>query len=463
MSNNIAKKYLGDRIFFNKFLYIALPIAIQNGITNLVNMVDNIMVGQLGTAQMNGVSIVNQIVLISTLCIFGAMAGAGIYTAQYYGGGNQEGIKYTFRFKMIIGAFVIACSVLIFILFGENLIRLFLHGNNHEEIELTLQYGLDYLSVAMWSLVPFGICQVYVSTMRETGQTVVPMKAGIVAVFVNIALNYIMIFGKFGFVMLGVKGAALATICARCVECCIVITWMHRHSSQNKFIRGIFRSMYIPSKLFLNILIKCVPLMINEALWAGGVAMFNQCYSTRGLDAVAGINICSTLTNVFNVFFIAVGEAIAIMIGQLLGAGKKKEAKRADTILCVYAVVGSAILAMIMALCAPFFPLVYNTTDTVRELAASFIVIIAFLLPVQAFTNASYFTLRSGGKTGITFLFDGVYMWCFAVPITFFITRYTSIPIVPVYAICQSLEIFKAVVGFVFVKKGIWINNIVDN
>lgn len=463
LNSSLAKKYLGNRNFFNKFLMIALPIAIQNGITNLVNMVDNIMVGQLGTAQMNGVSIVNQIMLIATLCIFGAMAGAGIYTAQYYGSGNQEGIKYTFRFKIIIGAVIVTSSIFIFSFLGENLIMMFLHGENQEDIELTLKYGLDYLSVAKWSMVPFGISQIYVSTMRETGQTVVPMKAGIAAVFVNIALNYVMIFGKLGFPMLGVQGAALATICARFVEGGIVIIWLHTHSKQNQFIVGVLKSMYIPSKLFVNILIKCVPIMVNEALWAGSVAMLNQSYSTRGLDAVAGINICSTLTNVFNVFFIAVGEAIAIMVGQLLGAGKKEDARRTDTILCVYAVLGSAMLSVVMAACAPFFPMIYNTTDTVRGLAASFIIVIAFLLPVQAFTNASYFTLRSGGNTFITFVFDSVYMWCIAVPVAFVITRYTAIPIVAVYAICQSLEIIKAVIGFIFVKKGVWINNIVNN
>jgi Na+-driven multidrug efflux pump len=364
---------------------------------------------------------------------------------------------------VIIGAFVVLLSMLIFKFFGENLIMLFLHGDNQADIDATLQYGLDYLSVAMWSLVPFGVCQVYVSTMRETGQTLIPMKAGIAAVIVNIALNYVMIFGKLGFPMLGVRGAALATICARCVECCIVIIWLHRHSEQNEFINGIFRSFCIPPRLFLNILIKCIPLMINEALWAGGVAMLNQCYSTRGLDAVAGINICSTLTNVFNVFFIAVGEAIAIMIGQLLGAGKLKEARHADTILCVYSVVGSALLSMIMAICAPFFPLLYNTSNDVRGLATGFITVMVFLLPVQAFTNAAYFTLRSGGNTLITFIFDGAYMWCFAVPMAFLITRYTAMPIISVYAICQSLEIIKAVIGFVLVKKGVWLNKIVDN
>lgn len=460
---SLPKTYLGDKVFFKKFLWIALPIAIQNGITNLVSMLDNIMVGQLGTAQMNGVSIVNQIMLIAFLCLFGAMAGAGIYTAQFYGSGDSEGIKYTFRFKIAACAVVVAVSICVCRFFGEELISLFLHSDDPQEVALTLQYGMDYLSVAMWSLIPFGICQIYVSTMREVGQTVVPMKAGIAAVFVNMTLNYVMIFGKLGFPLMGVKGAALATICARCVEGAVAIVWLHTHGKNYAFVRGLYASPYIPPSLFGHILLKCIPLMINESMWAGAIAMLNQCYSTRGLEAMAGISITVTLGNVFSVFFIAVGDAIAIMVGQLLGADKKEEARRTDRVLCTYAILGSAVLGVVMAACAVFFPLLYNTSDSVRGLARVFIVITACLLPVQAATNAFYFTLRSGGNTLVTFVFDSLFMWCVMVPLAFVLTRYTDMSIVPVYGICQCSEIAKAAMGFVMVRKGIWINNITKN
>ncbi len=456
-------QYLGNREFLKQFLLIAMPIAIQNGITNFVNMLDNLMVGQLGTHQMNGVSIVNQISLIPFLCLFGAMAGAGIFTAQFYGSGDSEGIKYTFRFKIGVGAVVVTAAICTAILFGGDLIRLFLHSESREDVELTLKYGMDYMSVAMWSFIPFCLCQVYVSTLREVGQTVVPMKAGLAAVLVNVTLNWVMIFGRLGFPEMGVKGAALATICARIVEFIIVAVWLHTHSDRYSFVSGLLRSAYIPRRLFVRVLVKCIPLMINESSWAFGITVLNQSYSTRGLDAVAGVNICSTLSNVFSVFFIAAGDAIAIIIGQLLGAGKKEEARSSDRILCNYSVLGSACMGLLMAVCSPFYPLLYNTTQDVRHLATVMLTISALMLPIIAYTNAAYFTLRSGGNTFVTFIFDGCYMLCVVVPLSFVLTRFTDWPIVPIYAICQMSEAVKAVIGYVMVRKGVWVNNIVEN
>ena len=391
MNTFIAKKYLGNRAFLKEFLIIALPIAIQNGITNFVNMLDNLMVGQLGTHQMNGVSIVNQINFIPYLALFGAMAGAGIFTAQFYGSGENEGIKYTFRFKLCICALVVTVATAVLSLNGGGLISLFLHSENTADVELTMQYGLDYLGVVKWSLLPFGLCQIYVSTLREVGQTVVPMKAGLTAVAVNVVMNWVLIFGKFGLPAMGVKGAALATICARVTELAVVAVWMHSHSEKYVFVKGLLSSLYIPARLLRKVIVKCIPLIVNESAWAFGMTFLNQSYSTRGLDAVAGVNICSTLTNVFCVFFIAAGEAIAIMIGQLLGAGKKEEARSSDRVLCTYSVLGSFVLGLIMAVCAPFFPLFYNTTQEVREIATSMLLVSSLMLPVIAYTNAAYF------------------------------------------------------------------------
>ena len=434
--NRTLKSYLGNRSFLKKFLMIAMPIAVQNGITNFVSMLDNLMVGQLGTHQMNGVSIVNQINFIPYLALFGAMAGAGIFTAQFYGSGNNEGIKYTFRFKLCIGALVVSGAIVTVCFWGSDLISLFLHSESRNDIVLTMQYGLDYLSVIMWSFIPFGLCQIYVSTLREVGQTVVPMKAGLVAVVVNVVMNWVLIFGKFGLPAMGVKGAALATIFARVTELVIVAVWLHTHSSQYVFVKGLLSSLYIPGRLSGRIMLKCIPLIINESLWAFGMTALNQSYSTRGLDAVAGVNICSTLSNVFCVFFIAAGDA---------------------------SVIGSAMMGVIMAVCAPFFPLFYNTTDEVRHLATVMLLVSSFMLPITAFINAAYFTLRSGGNTFITFLFDGFYMLCVVVPLAFLLTRFTDLPIIPVYMLCQISEAVKALIGFVMVRKGVWVNNIVEN
>ena len=444
-------------------LAIAVPIMVQNGITNFVGLLDNIMVGMVGTEQMSGVAIVNQLMFVFNISIFGAISGAGIFSAQFYGSGNHEGVRHTFRFKLIFSVLIIIVAGLLFLVWGEGFISMYLHGEEDAAgLALALDQGRKYMLVMILGMIPFGIEQVYTSTLRECGETVIPMKAGIVAVLVNLVLNYILIFGKLGAPVLGVVGAAVATVISRFIEAGIVIRWTHCHKKKNPFITGAYRSLYIPGSLVRQIVIKGMPLMVNEVLWAGGMATLMQCYSVRGLAAVAGINISSTIGNVFNVVYLALGNSVAIIIGQLLGAGKMDEARDTDTKLIAFSVCLCLGIGAVLALLAPLFPMIYNTTDEVKALATAFIRVIALYMPMGAFLHASYFTLRSGGKTIVTFVFDSVFMWVVSIPCAYVLSRYTAVPIVPLYFTCQMIEIIKCVIGYVLVKKGIWLQNIVE-
>lgn len=456
------KKFIGDKKFYKMVLAIAVPIMVQNGITNFVSMLDNIMVGRVGTIQMSSVAIVNQLLFVFNISVFGAVSGAGIFGAQFFGCGRHEGVKHTFRFKMICSILLTILAAGIFIFFGENLITMYLHGEGMEaELASAMAYGKQYLLIMLAGILPFAIEQVYTSTLRECGETVIPMKAGIVAVIINLILNYVLIFGKFGAPALGVAGAAIATITARYVEASIVIIWTHKHKERFPFIEGAYKSMHVPGNLVGKILIKGSPLMLNEVLWAGGMATLMQCYSVRGMDAVAGLNISSTISNVFNVVYIALGSSVAIIVGQLLGAGKMEEAKDTDTKLIAFSVGSCVVIGSLLALLAPLFPMIYNTSQEVRNLATDFIRIVALCLPMWAFLHASYFTLRSGGKTIVTFLFDSVFMWVVSIPLAYVLSRYTGINIVLLYLICQLADLIKCVIGFVLVKKGVWLQNIV--
>lgn len=460
---NIRKKLFGDREFYKMILGVAIPIMIQNGITNFVGLLDNIMVGRVGTEQMSGIAIVNQLLLVFNLAIFGAISGAGIFGAQFYGCKDHKGVRNTFRFKVYICVIITLVSVVALALFGENLIRMYLHGEGNEEaLEAALRYGKEYLGIMLIGLFPFAVEQFYTSTLRECGETVIPMKAGVVAVFVNLVLNYLLIFGKFGFPELGAAGAAVGTIVSRFVQATIVVVWTHRHADRMPFIVGVYKDFKVPSQLVGKILIKGTPLMVNEILWAAGIAMLMQCYSVRGLDVVAGMNISSTISNLFNVVFIALGSAISIVVGQLLGAGRMEEARDTDTKMIAFSVLSCVVIGEVLALCAPLFPMLYNTSAEVKELAAWFLRIAALCMPIAAFMHASYFTLRSGGKTIITFLFDSVFLWCVSIPVAYVLSRYTGMYIVSLYLSVQMLDLIKCVIGFILVKKGVWINNIVS-
>ena len=259
-------RYIGDRAFYRRVFGIAVPIIIQNGITNFVSLLDNIMVGQIGTIPMSGVSIVNGLLFVFNLCIFGASSGAGIFTAQFHGSRDNEGIRHTFRFKVMACLLLSVLGIAIFTFGGKLLIGLYLTGDGDAATAAgAMEYGLKYLAVMVWGFFPFALANAYSSTLRETGETFVPMVAGVCAVLINLFLNYVLIFGHFGAPAMGVEGAALATTISRYVELAIVALWAHRKKA---FMAGAYRSLYIPGRLLRDIVIKGMPLLINEFLWA---------------------------------------------------------------------------------------------------------------------------------------------------------------------------------------------------
>ncbi len=461
MYSKFKEKYIGDAAFYKKVLMIVVPMIIQNLVTNFVSLLDNIMVGQVGTEQMSGVAIVNQLMFVYYIAIFGAVSGAGIFGTQFYGKGDYKGQRHAFRFKMYACIVFALVTIVLFITAGTPLISLYLNDTGGVgDIQKALEFGQGYLRIMIIGIIPFAIGQAYISTVRETGETFVPMLASIAAVFINLVLDYMLIFGKFGAPELGVEGAAAATVVARFVELMIVVIWTHVNSSRNQFITGAYKSFEIPADILFAIIKKGTPLMLNEFLWAAGMATISQCYAVRGLDVVAAQNISSTIANLFNTVYIQMGGSIAVIVGQHLGAGRIKEAKEEDTKMIFFSVSTCIVMAVIMICFGGLFPEIYNTQEDIKALANSFIVISALVMPVCCFSHCSYFTIRSGGKTMVTFLFDSVYTWVLVIPVATILAKYTALPMVTVFFLVQFMEIFKATIGLFMVKSGIWLQNI---
>ncbi len=456
-------RYFGDKQFYIKVMRVAVPIMIQQGITNFVNMLDNIMVGRLGTDPMSGVSIVNELMFVFNLCIFGGLSGVGIFTAQFYGKKDTEGVRYTFRMQVILSLALAGLGILVFLAAGDPLISVFLHEGSEGSIPDTFAAARQYLAIMLVGMIPFAMTQAYSSTLRNTGETVVPMRAGVTAVIVNLIGNYILIYGKFGAPRMGVAGAAVATVLSRFVELLMVASWTHLHPEKNAYIVGAWRHvLQIPGSLIRRVALKATPLLMNEALWAGSQALMTQCYSVRGLSAIASLNISRTICNVFNISFLAMGSAIAIILGQLLGAGRIPEAKDESRKLTVFSVLLCVAVGAVLFLVGDIFPHIYNTSDEIRHLATNLIRIGAVFMPFYAYTNASYFILRSGGRTGITFLFDSFFGWVVCIPLALALAHLTSLPVLWMYLIVQLTEIIKCIIGFILVRSGIWAQDLTN-
>lgn len=457
------KKYFGDKNFYKMVMSVAVPIMIQNFITNFVSMLDNLMVGSLGTEQMSGVSIVNQLIFVFNLAVFGALSGAGIFTAQFFGKNDPDGIRYTIRYKVIVTLLLFGVAIFIFNVFEEPLINMFLHESDaNADVALTLEFAKKYLKTILWGIFPFCVAQIFSSTLRETGETVAPMVAGFIAVLTNCLFNWVLIFGKLGFPQLGVQGAAIATNISRYVECAVIIVFVILKRKKFTYFKGVFRSFGIPKKVFKDITVKGMPLLFNEFFWSLGMSLLSVAYSLHGIDVVAGYSISSTVMNLANIAFISLGSSIGIIIGKQLGANEFEKAYDTDRKLITFSVVLSLGIGVIVFLIGDKIPLLYNVSDASKEYAAFFIKVCSLFIPVHAFANASYFTIRSGGKTLVTFLMDSVFIMCINVPVAFALFYAFHLSIWAIFPIVQAIDIIKVIIGMTLVKKKVWLNNIVE-
>ena len=468
-------RFIGDKAFYKSVLTLLIPMLIQQFITSFVSLLDNVMVGSLGKEAISAASIANQVMMVFALAVFGGLSGASIFGAQFYGKGDMDGMRHTFRIKMYFGVLVSAAAILIYLFFGEGFIRSFLQGeSNGGDMALTLKSGCNYLYIMLWGLPPFALVQVYAGTLRESGETRAPMFAGICAILTNLAGNWILIFGNLGAPQMGVEGAAIATVVSRYAELAIVVVHAHRHTDKYVFLQGAYKSLYVPGKLVRRVVRTAAPLLVNEILWSLGMTFINQFYSSRGLNAVAALNITGlnavaalnitgTVWNLFCVIMFAMGNAVSIMVGQRLGAGKMKEARDVDGKLIFLTEVIHVIIGAVMIICSPLLPRIYNVGADVQDLTRQLLIIAGLSLPLHSFAHVTYFTIRSGGRTVITFFFDAVYTWLVTVVLAFILTRLTDWDIVRIYLCVQFIDFVKVFIGLLMLKSDFWARNVVND
>jgi putative MATE family efflux protein len=455
-------RFIGDRAFYKMALSLVVPVIIQNTVTSFVNLLDNVMVGNLGTAHLSGVAIANHLMFVFNVTIFGALSGAGIYGAQFAGAKDWQRFRETLRFRLLVSVIITALAIFILTGWPVQLLSLYLQGEGDPaDSAAMLSFGLQYLRIMLWGLLPFALSQSYSSALRDAGETVLPMRATLVAVFTNLVFNYVLIFGKLGLPALGVQGAALATVISRLAEFFVVAVVAHKNMDRFFFLNGLYRSLRIGRDLTKNIMLKGMPLLVNELLWSSGMVTMTQILSTKGLAVVGALNIAQTFTTLFGVFFFSFGTAVAIVTGQALGAGDGELAKAQVWKLMFFAVAVAGALGVLLSISADWITQIYRTEAEVRSLAAAFMRATALCMPFQAIANCAYFAIRSGGRTLLTMVFDSIYVWVFCVPYTYALVTFTALGIESIYPLSQLQHPLKAVISLVAVGSGIWARNLV--
>ena len=446
------KKYIGDKTFYKTALAVAIPLMFQQLITSSVNLIDNLMVGQLGDAALGGVAAVNRYYMIATFGTNGILAAAAIFIAQYFGAKNLLKTKETFRFSILCAFAIMVPFALVGLNFPETIVRFF------TDDAAILKEGAAYMKIAGFTFFPMALSLSINNAFRACGETKKPLVIGILTALCNTVLNYVLIFGHFGAPAMGVQGAALATLIARIFEMVTLLVVLKKSDMPFKSrVRNLFK---FPFELAQRVLVKAAPLAVNEVLWSFGMATLFKFYSTRGPEVMSGYSISSTTSDIFFVLFGGMAVASNVLISQELGANHLDEARNNGYRLLGFSTMLSLIFGLGMFGASFVVPGLYNVSDAAREVAVTVLRIQSCMFWIYMFTCMCYFILRAGGDTKNTLLMDSVFMWTVNLPLVGLCTYLTDFPIVGLYLVGQLTDLIKLFISYKMVRKEKWVRNL---
>jgi putative MATE family efflux protein len=445
-------KFKENKQFYLHVLAIAVPFMLQQLITSSVNLLDNLMVGQLGDAAIAGVAAANRFYMIANFGIFGVGGAMSIFLAQYFGAKDEEHVKQSFRYGILSAYVIVTPFIILGFLFPNQILGFFTR-----DLEV-IKMGSDYLKLAILTYIPMALSMTIGNAMRSLGETKVPMYSSIVAIFTNAFFNYVLIFGHFGFPALGVAGAAYGTIIARLVEVVIFLLVSKRMNFMFKTaVKDLFK---ISRKLAKAMTIKAVPLAVNEIFWSGGMSILFMFYSTRGKEVMAGMSISGSVADLFFTLFGGMAVATTVVVSQVLGANKLDEARKNAYLMIRFSVMLAVVLGILMFGSSFIAPNFYNVTDYSRETATTFLRIMSFMFWIYMTNAQCFFILRAGGDTKSTLLMDSVFMWVVNLPAVGLVTYLTGWNVYAIYLVGQSTDFLKLIVAYGLVRKEKWVKNL---
>ncbi len=444
-----------DRSFLTQLYHLAAPIALQNLLTASLNMVGSVMVGQLGDAAIAAVGLAGQVFFLLILVLFGIGSGSAMFTAQLWGNKNTESLRKVLGLCLAMGMatagiFLIACE-----LFPRQIIGIFTLDPQ------VIALGGEYLRIYAWSFLFFSITSGYAAVLRSIGEVKLPMLVTVSALGLNIALNYVLIFGTFGMPALGIRGAAISGVIARVAECLalVFITYHRKYPIAAKLSEMLGFNVGFFVKIFKPVF----PVILNELMWSLAITMYNVVYARIGTPSIAAMNIVGTVDNLALVPFMGLSSGIAIITGHKIGAGNRTEAYRdVGRTLGITAMFAIVMSGLVLLLKGPIITL-YNITPDVAQYANRALLILAIWMVVRSQNMILIVgALRSGGDTRYSLFLDGVIIWILGVPMAILGGFVLHLPVYWVYLMVMSEELTKCILGLRRYFSQRWIHDLVE-
>ncbi len=450
------KETFRDTIFLKKVTVIALPIALQGLLNSIVNLVDNLMIGQLGETSIAAVGLANKVFFVFSLLVFGVCSGSSVLSAQFWGKQNIKDMKKVLGMALLI---VVTCSILFAlpaVLNPELVMRIFTTS------QVTIAEGAKYLTVAAFTYPLIAVSNAYGATLRAANRVKAPMFISFGAIVINIICNYILIFGKFGAPVLGVAGAAAGTVIARSFEVItiLIVSYVTKSPAAAK-IKELF---YFKKDFVILFFTTAAPVIANEFMWGLGTAIYSLAYGRMGDGAVAAITVASTITDLLIVFFQGTSNACAIILGNLMGANRLDAAEDYGRKFIWVQLFLSIVVAIIMVGTRWWFIGLFNVTDTVAHDISKCILMFGLFMPMKMFNYVNVVgILRSGGDTKYCLFLDCSGIWILAIPLAFIGGLVLKLPIYIVFGMVMLEEVYKFFLGIHRYKQKKWLKNLTIN
>lgn len=442
-----------DKKFYKLILSIALPIALQNLITFAVSMIDTMMLGSLGEVQLSAASIGNNLFFILTILIFGLAGGSNILISQYWGKGDVKAIhkilSIMYRACIIITSIFIAIAIFL----PEKFMKIYTSD------ALVIEQGASYLRIVAIGYIFYAITNCTIMMLRSVKTVKISLFVYTISLIVNGFFNYILIFGRFGAPVLGVRGAAIATVIARITEFTIVLFFMIKVEDK---IRLRVKHLIKVDKLMLkDFLSNVTPVLFNEFLWSTGSTMISIIIGRLGTETVAANSISNVVFQFVTVFIFGLSNATAVIIGNTIGEGKNDKAKEYSRTIGLLSIVMGLLSALVILFIKPYVVDFYNVSNVTKDIAMRIMDVMSIIIVFQSLgVNLMMGVLRGGGDAKFVLINDIIFMWIVAIPCGFIAAYVLKLPIAIIFFIVKSDEIIKSVVAVVRVLSGKWVRNV---
>jgi putative MATE family efflux protein len=443
-----------DREYISRLVKIALPIIIQNFVASALNVVGVLFIGQLGETSIAAVGLANQIFFLLNLMLFGIVSGSAIFTAQCWGSGDLVAIRKVTG--LCLGLSLVGSGLFTIIALGFPQTAMSLYTTDTQVITL----GAGYLVIIGFSYIPTAISFTYAVQLRSTGNVRIPMFVSAISLGIGTFLNYAFIFGEFGLPKMGVSGAAVGTCIARLLECAamVSITYLGKLPTAVRLVdmRGLSRAF------IRRYMVTVLPVVANESIWALGISIYNMVYAHIGTEAIAAVNITSTIDQLAFVTFLGIGNASAIMIGNRIGAGEEEKAytyarRGLVLVICLAVVTGLTLILLSGNLFGA-----YKISAEAAGHARGVLIVLSCALWLRSCNMLLIVgILRSGGDTRYVLLIDIGSVWLVGIPMALLGAFVFHLPVWGVVAMVMADEVAKFIGGMYRFFSRKWIKNIV--